>query len=150
MQCPRCQAAITSPPDASGALLCPGCGAKLLTKAAAAAARAATKPGDSGKVEAHHPSATLPPGTPLKRIPRPEELADRNSAEAATRAQFDAILAELRALRSVQDDILEMLRERGEAPPPGPPMPLPRWTTRTTGQRPRRHRCEPGGPSRCS
>jgi len=120
MQCPRCQTPITGAPDPSGALLCPGCGAKLLTKAAAAAARASQKPGDSGAVEAHHPSATLPPGTLLKRIPRPEELAERNSAEAATRAQFEAILAELRALRSVQDDILEMLRERGESPAPRP------------------------------
>jgi CheY-like chemotaxis protein/DNA-directed RNA polymerase subunit RPC12/RpoP len=115
MQCPRCQTAIASAPDASGALVCPGCGAKLLTKAAAAA-RAATKPEDSGRLEGHHPSATLPPGTLLKRIPRPEELAGHNAAEG-TRAQFDAILAELRALRSVQDDILEILRERSEAAP---------------------------------
>jgi CheY-like chemotaxis protein len=77
--------------------------------------RATIKPGDSGRLEAHHPSATLPPGTPLKRIPRPEELAERNGADPAP-AQFEAILAELRALRSVQEDILELLRERPEAP----------------------------------
>jgi CheY-like chemotaxis protein len=115
MQCPRCQTAITSPPDASGALLCPGCGAKLLTKAAAAA-RAAARPNDSSGPEGHHPSATLPPGTVLKRIPRPEELAERYGAAEATRSHFEAILAELRALRSVQDDILELLRERAESP----------------------------------
>jgi CheY-like chemotaxis protein len=55
---------------------------------------------------------TLPPGTPLKKIPRPEELAERHTADGA-RTAFEAILVELKALRSVQEDILEQLRERG-------------------------------------
>ena len=113
MQCPRCQTAITSPPDATGALVCSGCGARLLTKAAAAAARAAAaRLPEGASPEPHHPSATLPPGTQLKRIPRPEELAQRHSPDGS-RTAFEAILVELKALRSVQEDILEELRERG-------------------------------------
>jgi CheY-like chemotaxis protein len=51
-------------------------------------------------------SATLPPGTPLKNIPpRPDE-------GRATAAQIEAVLAELRALRSIQEDIVEILRAR--------------------------------------
>jgi CheY-like chemotaxis protein/DNA-directed RNA polymerase subunit RPC12/RpoP len=112
MQCPRCQAAITSAPDATGALTCASCGARLLTKAAAAAARAAAARQPEGSApEAPHPSATLPPGTPLKKIPRPEELVERSAADAS-RSAFEAILVELKALRSVQDDILELLSER--------------------------------------
>jgi CheY-like chemotaxis protein/DNA-directed RNA polymerase subunit RPC12/RpoP len=125
MQCPRCQAAITSAPDQTGSLVCPGCGSRLLTKAAAAAARAATKPTGSSGPEASHPSATLPPGTPLKKLDKPEEPAERSAAEAS-RSAFEAILVELKALRSVQDDILALLQERHppddsgprDAPPP--------------------------------
>jgi len=62
----------------------------------------------------------LPPGTPLKKIPKPEEATERNAADGA-RAAFEAILAELKALRSVQDDILELLRDRQGAESPHPP-----------------------------
>jgi CheY-like chemotaxis protein len=89
--------------------VCPGCGARLLTRAAAAA-RAAAKPSEEALAgpEPPHPSATLPPGTPLKRIPTPPEVGEREGGDAGSR--FDAILAELRALRSVQEEILELLR----------------------------------------
>jgi CheY-like chemotaxis protein len=108
MQCPRCQSPITSPPDASGALICPGCGAKLLTRAAAAA-RAGSKPGAAPEMP-NPGSATLPPGTPLKNIP------PRLDEGRATAAQIEAVLAELRALRSIQEDIVELLRARSGAP----------------------------------
>jgi CheY-like chemotaxis protein len=114
MQCPRCQAAITASPDASGAIVCAGCGAKLLTRAAAAAratgATAKTPAGAPPLPEMPNPgSLTLPPGTPLKNIARPEE-------PRATSAQIEAVLAELRALRSIQEDIVELLRSRTGAP----------------------------------
>jgi CheY-like chemotaxis protein/DNA-directed RNA polymerase subunit RPC12/RpoP len=115
MQCPRCQAAITIAPDATGALVCPGCGSRLLTKAAAA--RTVAKPPDGP--EPPHPSATLPPGTPLKKIPKPEDLGERNAADAA-RSAFEAILVELKALRSAQDDILELLRDPPRSDNPRP------------------------------
>ena len=109
MQCPRCQSPITSSPDASGALVCPSCGARLLTRAAAAArvAKSVEAPPLPGAPSPG--SATLPPGTPLKKIPAPEEVR-------VTSQQIDAILAELRALRSMQADIVELLRTRPEQP----------------------------------
>lgn len=111
MQCPRCKVSIASSPDASGALVCPSCGARLLTRAAAAARGAARPPeGAPAGSEPPHPGATLPPGTPLKKIPTPEEMNDRSAPDASP-AAFEAILAELRALRSVQDEILELLRD---------------------------------------
>jgi CheY-like chemotaxis protein len=84
MKCPRCQSPISSSPDPSGALVCPSCGARLRSKAAAAApakARATAeasargpeadraKPSAAALLE--NPNATLPPGTPLRAIPRP-------------------------------------------------------------------------------
>ena len=99
--------------------MCPGCGSRLLTKAAAAAARAAAKPAELAGAEPPHPSATLPPGTPLKKIPKPEELIERNAADAM-RSAVEAILVELKALRSAQEDILELLRDRQGSENPRP------------------------------
>jgi len=129
MQCPRCKVSITSSPDASGALVCSSCGARLLTRAAAAARGAARPPeGAPAGPEPPHPGATLPPGTPLKKIPTPEEMNDRNASDASP-AAFEAILAELRALRSVQEEILELLRDgtrpdHGNPPPGQTPAPV--------------------------
>jgi CheY-like chemotaxis protein len=112
MQCPRCQAPITTSPDASGALVCPGCGARLLTRAAAAARSGGKAVPEAPPLPAAGPapgSATLPPGTPLKKIPAPDE-------KPATSQQVEAVLAELRALRSIQEDIVELLRSRAEQP----------------------------------
>jgi CheY-like chemotaxis protein len=113
MQCPKCKAAITAAPDAAGALVCPGCGARLLTRAAAAA-RVAVRPPEAASAgpEPPHPGATLPPGTPLRKIPARDEKAERAAGEGGGK-EFEAILAELRALRSVQEEILELLRDGG-------------------------------------
>jgi len=95
-----------------------------------------------------NPNATLPPGTPLPEIPKPgTPLALEAEAEAArpkrakaaaapaepspaipadapalaTAASIEALLEEVRALRSTQDEILELLRaEPRSAPRPAP------------------------------
>jgi CheY-like chemotaxis protein/DNA-directed RNA polymerase subunit RPC12/RpoP len=110
MKCPRCQAPITAAPDAGGFLICLGCGARLMVK-----------PVPKTKVDAHNPNLTLPPGTLLKKIPRPGEDTARSgkAAVAATAptseppsepVTLDTVLGELRALRRGQDETLRLLR----------------------------------------
>jgi CheY-like chemotaxis protein len=139
MKCPRCQSAIASAPDASGALVCPSCGARLRSKASAGPARARAASEASAKApEAErgrkssaaavleNPNATLPPGTPLRPIPKPGSTrlstVDPDPAPAAIPSapavSLDALLEEIRALRRTQDEILALLRarpERGES-----------------------------------
>ena len=117
MQCPRCRAPITTAPDPGGFLICPGCGARLTTRPAAPPARGA-----------NNPNATLPPGTPLKKIPRPgEDTARTKSApgsapeapvapEAEAPATLDTLMAELRALRRGQAEVLRLLRVEAGQP----------------------------------
>ena len=85
MQCPRCHIEINVLPDPGGVILCPGCGARLMTRsvparagseapsAAASGPPAAHSPAPNPGSEPPHPSSTLPPGTPLKKIRRPGE-----------------------------------------------------------------------------
>jgi len=93
MKCPRCSASFTGAPDEHGFFLCPKCGAKLRTRPAAA------PPGPA------NPRDTLPPDTPLKPIPRPGEPP----------ASLDIVLAEVRAVRRIQEDMLGLLRTVPEA-----------------------------------
>jgi len=150
MKCPRCQAGISSSPDAAGFLLCGGCGARLRRTASQGA------------------NVTLPPGTPMSRgldpsqtlalpdatlgprpvpssakvvsapkpprSPTPRRVGDdttRGKVMAAiappvappftappanapaTAAAVDVLLAEVRAIRKVQDEMVEILRSRG-------------------------------------
>jgi CheY-like chemotaxis protein len=87
MKCPRCQSTIASAPDASGALVCPSCGARLRSRNAVPApapAPARSRVGTETVMVAggtvartplsavlDNPNATLPPGTRLRDIPRP-------------------------------------------------------------------------------
>jgi len=148
MQCPRCHIDINVRPDPGGSILCPGCGAKLMTRATAlrtGGGRPGASPsGSDPGLEAHHPSATLPPGTPLKKIPRPGEDTARSAARPAPAAletpaagtaavsrpgsaaapgpspggergaPLDQVLAELREIRETQRRILALLQS-----PPG-------------------------------
>jgi CheY-like chemotaxis protein len=139
MKCPRCQSPIASSPDPSGALVCPSCGARLRSKASAPRARAAVeasakdaeaaRPGKpSAAAVLENPNATLPPGTPLRPIPKAgttaiEALVDSPAGKppAAPRADpaepaisLEMVMEEVRALRRTQDEILALLRERPE------------------------------------
>jgi CheY-like chemotaxis protein len=91
MKCPRCSASFTGAPDEHGFYLCPSCGAKLRMRPAAPPATAPA---------ARNPRETLPPDTPLKPIPRPGEPS----------ASIDLVLAEVRAVRRIQEDMLGLLR----------------------------------------
>jgi CheY-like chemotaxis protein len=150
MKCPRCQSTIASAPDPSGALVCPSCGARLRSRNPAAAAppaapraRAGTETvmvagGARSRTPAaavlENPNATLPPGTPLREIPRPgtplaleaeadappakrppapppDEPAPAPAPAAATAESIGTLLEEVRALRRTQDEVLALLRE---------------------------------------
>ena len=163
MKCPRCQSSITASPDPEGFLTCPGCGARLRSRSAPAtlgaldarSARPATPLAEGSHDEirgvltrldpdaerfpdATNPNATLPPGTPLPRIPRPGSpearaaLAEAPAPRPAPRpvavsrpsedtarvvvasgATLETLMAEVRALRRNQDEILAILRAGG-------------------------------------
>ncbi len=119
MRCPKCQSEITSVPDHGGVTICPGCGARLMTRSSAAKLGKAAAPSpDPPAANGPHPGMTLPPGTPLKKIPRPAGDTARSAsppspASAEERpATLEAILAEVLALRQTQVEILDLLRTR--------------------------------------
>jgi CheY-like chemotaxis protein len=170
MKCPRCQSSISAAPDPEGFLTCPGCGARLRSRSAPATlgalgARSVRTPLAEGSPDeirsvltrldpdaerfpdAVNPNSTLPPGTPLPRIPRPGSpearaaLADapprpvpRPAADPAPRVMraprdvpreaedfsrsvvrtpavtLESLMAEVKALRSLQEETLALLR----------------------------------------
>lgn len=148
MRCPKCGAAVTGSPDEAGLLACPQCATRLRTKTTAVfRVQGTEKPAGPAPAPIPFPSVggsasdidsvlarleapplnphdTLPPGTPLKKIPRPGEPGAPGSpvaalALAATQTPagaLDAILAEVRAVRRMQEEILAVLR--GQPVPP--------------------------------
>jgi CheY-like chemotaxis protein len=127
MRCPKCKTEITNVPDGGGVTICPGCGARLVTRSTAAKLAKASAADGSSASSGPHPSATLPPGTPLKKMPRPggdtarsagrAQAAPTVAEEGHSPASLDAVLAELQALRLGQDEILELLRDGPGAEP---------------------------------
>ena len=144
MNCPKCQAPITQPFDPDSIVTCPGCGARLMAKAAALRSQ-----GGKAKPAAPAPDPDLTP--PVTVPPRPAvemDLGGEDSAAAATPAApgpesalapagamgtaaaalasaaepapgpatLDAVLQELQMLRATQMQILELLSRGG--PPP--------------------------------
>jgi CheY-like chemotaxis protein len=175
MKCPRCQTSISSLPSPDSIVTCPGCGSRLMTRAAAIRSQGGTQsaspvPVGATSVEAspggraaptpapppnparHPPSATLPPTpammlgltrpapsprgekaeTPTKGStreggeaekarpakgkgtkgaePRAEAGAHEAQVQQAILETVDLLLAEMRVVRSVQEDILAALR----------------------------------------
>lgn len=122
MKCPRCSAAIAVRPDASGFLVCPSCAAKLRARvppAAPAASSSRAAPPRAAvdtamaRVEVPRSDATIPSGpvqVPRPPAARPPSAPLPAAGEAAT---LDTLLAEVRALRRVQDEILALLRKGG-------------------------------------
>ncbi len=86
--------------------------------AAAPAAPAATRV---------NPAHTLPPGTPLKKIPRPGEETARtgkgvkkdDKGAPLEAGAFERLLEEIQAVREIQEQILVLLRRGASAPSGG-------------------------------
>ncbi|HEV8253953.1 MAG TPA: response regulator [Vicinamibacteria bacterium] len=125
MKCPRCSATVPANPDASGFLICPGCGARLRSKSssggrASAPPQPARKPADIDAALARldapglNPDVTLPP-SPSPAQARPPAPAPSAPAPEAASASFERVLSELAAIRRTQDEILGLLRSRPAA-----------------------------------
>lgn len=143
MKCPRCQTGIESNPDPAGFMVCPGCGARLRRTAAQAAqtaqaiqaiqAGSVTLPPADGPLgprrvssksaapAAAKATAAVPRriGDDTARVAKATAAAAPFTAPAAntpaTASAVDAILAEVRAVRRMQEEILERLRGRAES-----------------------------------
>jgi CheY-like chemotaxis protein len=124
MKCPRCSAAVPANPDASGFLICPGCGARLRSKASSAgraptvAPQPARKPADIDAALARldapglNPDVTLPPTSAPRAKPSAPTAPAAAPAPDATGASFERVLSELASIRRTQDEILSVLRAR--------------------------------------
>jgi CheY-like chemotaxis protein len=141
MNCPRCQAPIGPLSDPDGIVTCPGCGSRLMTRAAALRSqggpkRAAAAPGTQPPVPPVTPApasparatarvavgrpttqppvaaAELPPSATLP--PTPVALVQPRQREGGDDFA-ELVLRELRALRESQERILRLL-ERSPAP----------------------------------
>jgi len=146
MKCPRCQAGIETKPDPAGFMVCPGCGARLrrtsaqTAQAVPASVQAGSMtlpPSDSPlgprRVGAKAPEAAKTTAASPRRIgdetarvakaaaaaaiavPPPFTAPGANSP--ATAAAVDTLLAEMRAVRRMQEEILELLRGQAESDP---------------------------------
>jgi len=144
MKCPRCQTGIESNPDPAGFMVCPGCGARLRRTAAQAAqmvppsvqAGSMTLPPGDGPLGPRRVSPKPAAPAPAKATAAaPRRIGDdtarvaKAAAAAAIAAPFtapaantpatasavDAVLAEVRAVRRMQEEILELLRGRAES-----------------------------------
>ena len=134
MNCPRCKTAITQSFDPETIILCPGCGSRLMTRAAALRSQGrlklppdrssppgglplatpAPEPLDAATLA---PSATLPhnPGTGLGMAPEAAGVTAAGAPALAGGATMETLLHEMQTLRSTQFQILELLR-RSAAP----------------------------------
>jgi CheY-like chemotaxis protein len=115
MKCPRCQSLVSATPDATGLVVCPGCGARLRSKSAPAGNAAAPPP-------APPPPLARPAAIESTLVATRGAAAQASAAAAADEPSALAeILAELRTLREGQQEILNLLHAR---PGRGEPEPL--------------------------
>jgi CheY-like chemotaxis protein len=118
MKCPRCQALVSAPPDASGVVVCPTCGARLRSKPPAPAPE--PRPAPPMPAPAPRPPSP-PPVAPVADVEstlvsaRKPKAAASSEAAAPASALTEQVLAELRALREGQEEILSLLRSGGAA-----------------------------------
>lgn len=86
LNCPACGATVDAAPDPQGRVICPGCGARMMSSASS-------------------PTSTLLPGTPLRKIPTPAEVL------AAREEALGSLMAEVKAVREAQQEMLRLQRE---------------------------------------
>jgi CheY-like chemotaxis protein len=118
MKCPRCQNAFNATPDATGIVICPGCGSRLRTRPAAApGAGPAETPGPGAAGPRPAPAPKPPAPVPGPSLVKTSPVAVPAAAPAPLRgpspdpaATLDAVLQEIRALREGQEEVLELLR----------------------------------------
>jgi len=104
-RCPKCSATIDAVPDAQGVVACPQCGVKLRSKASPAPSVAVPSP---------------PPSPAPAPAPAPIPAAAPPRAPAAPGVSMELLLAEIRAVRDLQEQILERLSTGGTSPAPAP------------------------------
>jgi CheY-like chemotaxis protein len=146
MNCPRCKAVIGALADPESIVTCPGCGARLMTRAAALRSQGGVKPlagqpGPSVTEAAPAPPppappmepAELPPSATLPGVPavqlgtRPPPRAGEDTARGTgsrrkgktepreteparvDSAMVEVLLGELRLVREIQQQILDLL-----------------------------------------
>lgn len=121
MKCPKCSAPITATPDAQGYLICSGCGARLRSRASMQAAA----PAPAAPAPAPPAAPAPPPAAPARAVApaAPTPLAFPAPAERPAGGEFAQVMAELRAVRQTQQEILALLRARptGSVPASLPP-----------------------------
>jgi CheY-like chemotaxis protein len=143
MKCPRCRSILNATPDEQGIMTCSQCGARL--RRGTSSVPGATDSGSMSDIDSllarsestppFNPNATLPPGTPLRKIPRPGEPGAPDGPAIANSAtpppppapptpppiapvSLEAVIEALRALQSGQQEILSLLRGGGRSAPP--------------------------------
>jgi len=141
MNCPKCNSAITQSFDPDSIVTCPGCGARLMTRAAALRSQGGkAKRPDPPPDPDLTPPVTVPPKPAMEvdldagghatdtatvapvpeAAPVPPEAPTAEVAPAAGPAMgsatLEAVLLEMQILRATQMQILELLS--GGAPPP--------------------------------
>ncbi len=133
MNCPRCKTPVEPLADPDSIVTCPGCGSRLMTRSAALRSqgggrRPVSAPAPGSSPDEHSPSATLPPAraplvglktAPTAFAPPPDagrklaggraEARAEPAAEAEDAVTLAALLGEVRAVREIQDLILEEL-----------------------------------------
>ncbi len=150
MNCPKCNSAITQSFDPDSIVTCPGCGARLMTRAAALRSQGGKgKLADAPPDPDLTPPVTVPPkpamemdldaggpaGGAASVAPGPEAAPFPPEATRATAAApgpvadpapgsatLDAVLRELQMLRATQMQILDLLSRGAPSPKtePGP------------------------------
>jgi CheY-like chemotaxis protein/DNA-directed RNA polymerase subunit RPC12/RpoP len=139
MNCPRCKSAITQSFDPDSIIACPGCGARLMTRAAALRSQGKLKAVDPTPApppaasSAGGPASTDPatetPASPVDAFPLgggagdpaspatipPTRLAPPAGSEDPPpgSVSMETLLREIRLLRVTQDEILELLQGNG-------------------------------------
>lgn len=121
MKCPKCKSSITQSFDPDSILTCPGCGSRLMTRAAALRSqggrsrRPAPDPDPEGTVPVTRPAnegkKAETPESDAEATPAPEPHEDppARPESGGTAATLEEILRELQMLRATQLQILDLV-----------------------------------------